>query len=46
MALTLKAVVEAEGERKHTDDLIKDLLDDPEIQKIMKRKLAKMKTRA
>ncbi|MBA7598256.1 hypothetical protein ES703_05268 [subsurface metagenome] len=46
MALTLKAVVELEEKRKRTDDLMGQLLADPETQKFLKRKLAKMKTRA
>ena len=45
MILTLGAAVELEGKRKHTDDLMRDLLEDPEMQKMMRRKLAKMKTR-
>ena len=42
MALTLKAAVELDGKRKHTDDLMDRLLDDPEIKALLKRKIAEI----
>lgn len=45
MALTLKAVVELEKKRKHTDDLIAQLLENRETQDFLRRKLAEMQTR-
>ena len=42
MPLDLKATLELEGARKKADDLMSRLLEDPEVQRVLKRKLAKL----
>ncbi len=44
MSLTLKAAMELEGKREHTDDLMDRFLDDPETRELFKRKLTEMQT--
>lgn len=44
MALTLKAAVELEGKREHTDDLMDRLLDDPKTRDFLRDKLTEMQT--
>ena len=40
MPLDLKAALELEGARRKADDLMSRLLEDPEVQRVLKRKLA------
>ena len=42
MPLDLKAALELEGARRKADDLMSRLLEDPEVQRVMKKKLAKL----
>jgi len=42
MPLDLKAALELGGARKKADDLMSRLLEDPEVQRVLKQKLAKL----